>query len=124
MRYLSDDGIVFDTELKCREHENQLRAQQLPFVLYDENLNEVSIDDTYRIYYIQVLGNPEAVDQYTATEYGWDGIDRIGIYELHDEGYWQNIDDLIEQATEKIKSLSSVKHQMECATLRKEKTDV
>lgn len=111
MKYVADDGTYFNTEAECMKYEENQKALFSCFVLYDENLNVVSVEDTYRIEYLHILSRPQAVAEciYQNSGFSCDGISVAGIYKLHEDGYWQNIDKLIDEHTKQIESLKAVK---------------
>lgn len=111
MRYLSDDGVKFDTEQECREYEDNIRRIKESFVLYDDKLNVIEVNETNRYEYIHILANPEEVESFIYQQTGWSGnIIDVGIYKLSGEGEWQNIDTLIKEYTDNLEYLKLVKH--------------
>ena len=111
MKYVADDGTYFNTEAECMKYEEDQKAIFSCFILYDESLNVVSIEDTYRIDYVHILSRPLEVAEciYQNCGYERDGISDVGIYKIHEEGYWQNVDKLIEEHTKKLEALKAVK---------------
>ena len=111
MKYVADDGTYFNTEAECMKYEEEQKAIFSCFILYDENLNVVSVEDTYRIEYLHILSRPFEVAEciYQNCGYERDGIDGVGIYKIHEDGYWQKIDDLIVEHTKQLESLKAVK---------------
>ena len=111
MKYVADDGTYFNTEAECMKYEEDQKALFSCFILYDEELNVVSVEDTYRIEYLHILSRPQAVAEciYQNCGYERDGIDGVGIYKIHEDGYWQKIDDLIAEHTKQLEVLKAVK---------------
>ena len=110
MKYLSDDGIEFDTEQECLEHEEMLAKVKNSFVLYDENLKVINVEDTLQYNYIHILSNPDEVRDYIYDETGWgDGFNGTGVYKLNENGDWEKLDDLIDNYRQLADSLEVVK---------------
>ena len=111
MRYVADDGTMFDTEQECKEYEDKQNEILTWFTLYDAELFEVTVKDICCTEYLYVKSHPYEVAEYVYQNSGFerDGIDSKGLYVLNDEGYWQKLDDLITQHSEAIKELSYVR---------------
>ena len=111
MRYVADDGTYFDTEKECIEYEAEQKAILYCFVMYDEQLNVVSAENINRIEYAHVLSRPQEVAEYIYQNIGYerDGSDSEGIFRIHEDGYWQNVDTLINEYTKQVESLKAVK---------------
>ena len=111
MKYVADDGTYFNTEAECMKYEEDQKALFSCFILYDEELNVVSVEDTYRIEYVYILSRPQAVADciYQNSGYSCDGIVGVGIYKINDDGYWENVDKLIKKHTMQLEALKAVK---------------
>ena len=110
MRYVSDDGIEFDTAQECIEYEENLKRIKDSFIIYDKNLNVIDVDDMNGYEYIAVLSNPKEVKDYLYHEVGWgDDIRDVGIYKLNEDGIFESVDELIEKYSKLVISLKTVK---------------
>ena len=111
MKYVADDGTYFDTEKECIEYEAEQKAILSCFVMYDEQLSVVSVENICRVEYVHVLSRPQEVAEYIYQNAGYerDGLDSEGIFRIHEDGYWQNVDTLINEYTKQIESLKAVK---------------
>ena len=112
MRYVADDGTEFGTEKECLEYEDNVNDIKKCFILYGDNLNELTEDSFDSLCYLHILEKPEEVVNYLYHQYGFGMnstvITEIGIYLYDDFGMWRNLDNLITSHINKAKSLSEI----------------
>ena len=105
MKYVADDGTVFNTEQECKDHEDKC-AQIAEYVtFYSDELLEISMCDAVNYFdavtYIYVKSNPLDVANYIGEDLGYEAreIYAPGVYKFNAEGVLFNIDDLIYEYT-------------------------
>ena len=114
MKYLADDGKVFDTKEGCLAHEAKIERRKHSFLVYDENLNRINQDRFNSYCYMLIRDNPEEVAQYLYEEMGWEtGLRGKGIYRLHDEGYWEYLPEIIDDLQTELNTLQLTMIQIE-----------
>lgn len=115
MKYVADDGTEFTTEQECLEHEKKVEDISYSFIVYDENLKIITVDDYNATEYIYILSNAEDVVHYLSNVHGWwvRGINGEGIYKYNYVNYnWEAIDGLISDYLSKAQMLTEVKNKI------------
>lgn len=112
MRFVADDGTEFNTEKECLEYENNVNDIKKCFILYRDNLNELTEDSFDTLCYLHILKKPKEVVTYLYDQYGFgfniEDITERGIYLYDDFGMWRNINNLITGHINKAKSLDEI----------------
>lgn len=107
MKYVADDGIEFETEKECLEHERSIADIEKSFIIYDKKLNEV--DNIDYCDYINVLRRAKDVANYLYDQYGIGmergDIDKEGIYLYDVDGRFKYVDDLVRYHCEQARRL-------------------
>jgi hypothetical protein len=128
MRFVADDGTEFSTEKECLEYENNVNDIKKCFILYGDNLNELTEDSFDSLCYLHILEKPEEVVTYLYNQYGFGfntkAITEIGIYVYDDFGMWRNVDNLITSHIDKAKSLKEIATKITKLSLNKIKEDL
>lgn len=98
MRYVADDGTEFETEKECLEHECLLADIESSFIMYDKDLDRLSLKDYEDCYYVHVLRRAKDVGDYLYNHYGL-GVDRDDItkddlYYYDDDGRFRSVNSL------------------------------
>lgn len=115
MKYVANDGTEFTTEQECLEYEKKTEDILYSFILYDKQLNVMSVEDYDDAEYIYVLQDAETVVEYIVTTYGWciEGIVGEGIYVYnYDKDRWEAVDDLITDYQSKAQFLMDVRNKI------------
>lgn len=115
MKYVADDGTEFTTEQECLEYEKKVENISYSFIVYDENLKIIPVDDYNSVRYIYILSNAEDVVHYLCDIHGWvvEGINGEGIYRYNDvNSNWEAVDGLISDYLSKAQMLTEVKNKI------------
>ena len=112
---VADDGTEFTTEQECLEYEKKIENISYSFILFDKQLNVISVEDYNDVEYIYILQDAENVIEYLSDIYGWvtEGIVGEGIYAYnYDEDCWDAVDGLIADYQSKAQFLINVKNKI------------
>ena len=110
--YIADDGTEFTTEKECLEYEKKMEDIPHSFIIYDKQLNVISVEDYNDVNYIYILRDADTVIEYLSDIFGWviEGITGEGIYAYNDDEYcWEAVDGLIADYQSKAQFLINVK---------------
>ena len=117
MRYVADDGITFDTEQECLEHESLIADIESSFIMYDEDLNKLSSEEDYvGCYYVHVLRRAADVGDYLYSQYGIGveptDIAKEGIYYYDNDGRFRSVDALFYYHCEQAEKFRKIKEKL------------
>lgn len=123
MKYVAEDGTIFNCEKDCEEYEDRTDPITNYVTMYNEELDNLNLTDnnisTNLKYckYIHILSNVDRVKQFLVRNGSIDeGIAHPGIYMLSTEtpeGYcynrWFDLDDVIKEIRQEMDSFKAVK---------------
>ena len=98
MRYVADDGVEFETEKECLEHECLLADIESSFIMYDEDLNKLPLKDCEDCWYVHVLRRATDVGDYLYSNLGL-GVDcnditKDDLYYYDNDGRFRSVNSL------------------------------
>jgi len=116
MRYVADDGIEFETEKECLEHECLLADIESSFIMYDERFNKLSSENYESCHYVSVLRRALDVGKYLYNQYGIgmnpDDMTEDGFYIYDDDGCFKSVSELFRYHCEQAKRFQRIKKKL------------
>lgn len=112
MKYVAEDGKIFDTETECREHEIGLKSASVKTYYQFFDISGNPINDYDDSEYLYIYSNVEDVISYFRNEMGWEiaGIKTAGIYKFDTHEYvWTNIDNELGYLRHSLQVLADIK---------------
>lgn len=110
MKYVADDGAVFNTEKECLEYETKSKFYQSRFILYSETfdvLDMLSIQEWKDVAYVYVRTYDSEAVSYLS-DHSWLNTQDIyvpGVYKVDAIGVCLNLDDMIHEHAQIVKEL-------------------
>lgn len=116
MKYVADDGTVFETEKDCLEHESLMADIESSFIMYNDKFDKLSSEGYDNCYYVVILRRASDVSEYLYYQYGLgmnrDDITKNGIYMYDDDGCFKSVSELFRYHFEQAKRFREIENKL------------